>query len=140
DQGANKLNRALSDLEKKEWAGGTADLKHGLAQALKSFAGAPKRQRILLYLGDGQSTHDPVGAKDRNDLSKDMVDARISMFTVPFGVNLNAENLHGFATGTGGSVLRVKLGTEPLDDAMKRFREAFAVPVIHGAKPPIPSE
>ncbi|MBI3410031.1 MAG: VWA domain-containing protein [Planctomycetes bacterium] len=138
--GASKLVRALDELANKEWAGGTADLKHGIAQAIKSFDGAPKRQRILLFLGDGQSTHDPVTTLDRNNLNKDMVDARISLFSVPLGINLNPENLHGFATGTGGSVLRVKVGEEPFETAVERFHKAFDVPVMYGAKLTLPPE
>jgi tetratricopeptide (TPR) repeat protein len=128
---ARKVANALAELGKQYPAGDT-DLKDALTRALNTFEGQPEeRQRIVLYLGDGLSTHAPLSAADRTDLGKDMVARRINFFSVPLGLKLDPHNLHGLATASGGLVVRVRLMQDPLDEAMKRLDEAFAAPVLY---------
>src|SRR5207248_83270 len=123
-----------AELKEKQFPAGDCDLKNGLAKASVSFDGAESRQRILLYLGDGQSTHNPIEAADRQALIQDMVKGRIAFFPVPLGLQLNPDNLHGLATGTGGTVLRTKVAQEKLPEALKRYEEAFAGAVLYDAR------
>jgi len=134
-----KLNKAIVELKNKPWPGGASDLKTGLAKAIATFDGADSRQRILLYLGDGQSTHNPIEDADRQALIQDMVKARIAFFPVPLGLPFNSENLHGLATGTGGTVLRTWVNEEKLPVALKRYQEAFAGPILYDAQVKMPA-
>src|SRR6266545_155416 len=80
-----KIEQALKKLADQYPAGDT-DLKNGLSQAVQSFGPANDNQRVLLYLGDGLSTHTPLAAADRTDLVKDMVEKRINFFAIPLGM------------------------------------------------------
>jgi len=106
---AKNLADALQELKVKNYPSGDTDLKHALRKALSSFDGKEGRQRIVLFLGDGLSTHNPLVAADRQALCKEMVERQIAFFPVPLGVQLSPENLHGLATGTGGAVLRTRV-------------------------------
>ncbi len=134
-----KLDRAISELKNKQFPAGDTDLKNGLTKALATFDGANSRQRILLYLGDGQSTHNPIDSADRQALIQDMVKQRVAFFPVPLGLQLNPENLHGLATGTGGIVLRTKVAQEKLPAALERFQAAFAGPILYDAQLKMPA-
>jgi tetratricopeptide (TPR) repeat protein len=131
-QQAKKVESALADLGGKQYPAGDTDLKGALTRALQTFADQPgERQRIVLYLGDGLSTHAPLSAADRAGLGKDMVAGQINFFSVPLGLKLDPHNLHGLATASGGLVVRMQLLEDPLDEAMKRLEEAFAAPVLY---------
>src|SRR5262249_55241275 len=71
---AKDLEDALAEL-KKEYPAGDTDLKNGLDQAIKAFEKAPEdgRQRVLLFLGDGMSLHNPIGDAERAELCEKMV-------------------------------------------------------------------
>lgn len=130
---AAKLQDALKALKKK-FPNGTTDLKGALTKAIESFDGGAQRQRVLLFLGDGQSTDNPLTHNDRADLCKQMVDRKIAFFAVPLGMPLDPANLHGFATGTGGAVMRTRVTEEKLPDALKRYQKALAAPIMYDAK------
>jgi hypothetical protein len=130
-QHAKKFAEAFELFKKKLFPAGDTDLKTGLKNAIQSFKNEPGRQQILLYLGDGMSTHNPINGVDRAALCKDMVDRKITFFSVPLGTQFKPENLHGLATGTGGLVVRVKVLEEKLGDAMKLLNAAFAAPVLY---------
>ncbi len=134
-----QLDKAIAELKNHQWPAGTTDLKNGLAKAIASFDGGQARQRILLYLGDGQSTHNPIDAADRYALIQDMVKQRIGFFPVPLGLNFNSSNLHGLATGSGGAVLRTRVNNEKLPEALKRYQDAFAAPVLYDAQLTVPA-
>ncbi|MFO0865566.1 MAG: hypothetical protein U0744_13105 [Gemmataceae bacterium] len=135
-----KLRRILRNIHKKEYPLGDTDLKDGLAKIVSTFDDAAGRQRIVLFLGDGNSTHNPVTSEDRYRLSRSMVEKHVGFFTVPLGGPLHAENLHGLANATGGVVLRTRVSEEKLVDAMKRYEDAFAGNVMYDAKLGLPSE
>ncbi len=128
-----KLKDALKAL-KKLYPNGTTDLKGALTRAIESFDGGEHRQRVLLFLGDGQSIDNPLNHNDRADLCKEMVSRKIAFFAVPLGLPLDPANLHGFATGTGGAVMRTRVTDEKLVDALKRYQEALAAPIMYNAK------
>ena len=134
-----RLTKAIADLKSKDWPGGDSDLKTALENAVKSFEGSDTRQRILLYLGDGQSMHNPTEAADRHALISEMVKKRIAFYPVPLGLGFNPENLHGIATGTGGTVLRTAITQEKLADAMKRYQQAFAGAILYDAQLKMPA-
>jgi hypothetical protein len=125
---AKELQRALEDLKKEYPAGGT-DLKSGLAQAVKSFPDEAGRQQILLFLGNGQSL-EPITTQDRLELCKQMAGREIAFFPVPLGENLNPENLHGLASGTGGLAMRIRMH-ESVPEAMKRIEKTLAAPILY---------
>ena len=130
-QDAAKFTDAFTTFKKDLFPAGDTDLKNGLSKAVNTFALQDGRQRILLYLGDGMSTHEPITSADRVALCKEMVDRKVAFFPVPLGVQFHPENLHGLATGTGGRVVRVKTLEQKLDDAMKDLQAAFASPVLY---------
>ena len=59
---------------------------------------------------------------------------------MPLGLRLDPENLHGLANGTGGAVLRTMVGSEKLDDVMKRYFAAFTAPILYDAKLTLPRD
>ncbi len=134
----HKLSKAIDRLKNKEFPAGDADLKTGLARAIKTFDVGEDRQRILLYLGDGQSVHNPIDGADRQALIQTMVKERIAFFPVPLGLSFDASNLHGFATGTGGAVLRTRVAEEKLPEALKRYQDAFAGAILYDARLKLP--
>ena len=130
---AAKLQDALKDL-KKRFPNGTTDLKGALTKAIETFDGGDQRQRVLVFLGDGQSTDSPLTHDARAELCKQMVDRKIAFFAVPLGLPLDPANLHGFASGTGGAVMRTRVTEEKLPDALKRYQETLAAPIMYNAK------
>jgi len=130
-----KLKAALQ----KTFPAGDTDLKSSLTRAIDSFEDSPRRQRIILFLGDGQSTHNPMDNEDRFGLVQKMVERKIAFFPVPLGVHVDARNLHGLATGSGGLVLRTQVGEEALDDVMKRYFDAFAGPILYDPQLTLPA-
>ncbi len=135
---AFKLKQALKSL-KKSFPIGITDLKDALTRAIETFDGGEGRQRVILFLGDGQSTGNPLTHEDRAQLCKEMVARRIAFFAVPLGTQLDPANLHGFATGTGGAVLRTRVTEEKLVDALKRYQDALATPIMYDAKITLPA-
>jgi tetratricopeptide (TPR) repeat protein len=138
ERSANLLKKAQEKL-RAEYPAGDTDLKAGLLKALASFDGAENRQRILLFLGDGLSTHSVLSNDERFDLARQFVEKRVAFFPVPLGLRLDPENLHGLANGTGGMVLRTTVGSEKLDDVMKRYFVAFNGPILYDAKLTLPA-
>ena len=122
-----------------EYPAGDTDLKGGLMKALDAFDGSENRQRILLFLGDGLSTNNVLSGDDRFELMKLLVEKRVAFFPVPLGLRLDPNNLHGLANGTGGTVLRTMVGSEKLDDVMKRYFDAFTAPILYDAKLTLPA-
>jgi hypothetical protein len=60
-----RLAEAFKQLREKEYPAGDTDLPHALTEAIKAFDADKDRKRILLFLGDGLSTHNPMSAGDR---------------------------------------------------------------------------
>ena len=123
------FQKAISSL-KREIPLGDTDLAGALEKAARAFQIEPGRQRVIVYLGDGMSVHSPVSATQRAQLCEEMVKNAITFFPVPFGPRLDPQNLHGFATGTGGQVVRVLAG-DKARDCLSRLQEAVAVPVLY---------
>lgn len=109
---------------------GDTDLKGGLAKALASFGSDAGRQRAVVFLGDGMSTHNPIAASDRIRLGEDMVRQEVGFFPVPLGPRLDPQNIHGLATATGGIVVRV-LPRDQAADVTGRLHQALAAPVLY---------
>src|SRR5207244_1315134 len=51
-------------------------------------------------------------------------------YPVPLGPKLDPTNLHGLATGTGGSVVRLQPGS-PVAETLKLLADALATPVLY---------
>ncbi len=127
---AKTIDSALASLNKVQYPAGDTDLKSALAKAVQSFDD-DSRQRVIVFLGDGLSTHNPITNEERQAICQEMTAKRIVFFAVPLGMQLEPENLHGFATGTGGLVVRIKLGEDELKDVVQRCHDAFAAPVLY---------
>jgi hypothetical protein len=134
------LKDALKTYRNKDYPHGDTDLNNALGEAIKSFETNKDRQRIIVFLGDGLSTHNPIDAKARLDIAKRMVAKKIAFFPVPLGSNLDPMTLHGFANSTGGTVLRTRVAEETLPEALKRYKTAFNGPVLYDAKIELPAE
>ncbi len=112
---------------------GDTDLKDGFRKAVELFGGAGDRQQVVVFLGDGMSIHNPLSASDRAQLCEDLVKREIAVFPIPLGPRLDPANLHGFAVGTGGAVVR----TQPRDkvsEAVQRLHTVLATPVLYPTK------
>jgi tetratricopeptide (TPR) repeat protein len=139
DANAAEMFKKAQEKLRTEYPAGDTDLKAGLLKALAAFDGSQNRQRIVLFLGDGLSTHNPINGDDRFDLAKQFVEKRVAIFPVPLGLRLEPDNLHDLANGTGGVVLRTMVGSEKLDDVMKRYFAAFTAPILYDAKLTLPA-
>jgi hypothetical protein len=109
---------------------GDTDLKDGLKRVIAGFEQDPARDRAIVLLGDGMSIHNPIELADRTKLCETMIKNGIVFYSVPLGRNLDPANLHGFATGTGGSVVRV-LPKDSLGTTVANLREAIAAPIFY---------
>jgi tetratricopeptide (TPR) repeat protein len=126
---APSVKDALAKLRQEVPLGNT-DLKNGLKKALSTFEHNPERQQVILLLGDGLSTYNPISTAERNALCEAMIKDQVTFFTIPVGPRLEPMNLHGLATGSGGKVVRI-LQKDKDADTIKRLQEALAVPVLY---------
>lgn len=132
------VKKAAETLVYDEYAAGAVDMKAGLDNALKSFENKAGRQQVILYLGDGESAAGtPLSEAIRVDMGKKLVEKNVQFFSVPLGITIAANTLHGFGMLTGGTVVRVK---ENIDtpagrfEFTKRLTDALNVPVIKPTK------
>src|SRR5579871_619015 len=126
---STQIEQALADL-KQEIPLGDTDLKEGLRKAMARFEGNRARQQVIIFLGDGMSVHNPITASDRAQLCREMVKNTIAFYSVPLGPKLDPMNLHGLATGTGGSVVRLPANGDA-NETVKLLDRAFATPVLY---------
>ena len=134
------LKNALKTYRNKEYPHGDTDLANALNKAIDCFEANKDRQRIIVFLGDGLSTHNPVDAKARLEIAKRMVAKKIAFFPVPLGANLDPTMLHGLANSTGGTVLRTRISEEKMVDALKRYEASFNGPILYNAKIELPTD
>jgi len=130
---APEVQQAAAALTEVEYGSGATDLKTGLNKSLATLVPDRGRQQIVLLLGDGESSFNPVSEDDRFAIGNSMEAKDVFFFAVPLGLKVNPQNLHGLAALTGGAVVRVE---EDLDNPVKRgefinkLTSAFAVPVV----------
>ncbi len=134
---AKGLEQALKDLA-REYPSGTANLKQTLTDVTTTFPDEPGRQKAIVLLGDGQSLANPISAAERVKLCGEMVERQVSFFCVPLGPNLEPGNLHGFANGTGGKVVRLPSG-ESLAAVVPGLLTAIAEPVLYPSQVAFPA-
>lgn len=130
---------AIAKLAESEYGSGAVDLKAALEKSAAQFEGRNDRQQIVLFLGDGESaaSRTPLTEQVRTNLGNQLADKDILFFAVPIGVKLHPYNLHGFATLTGGTVVRINgdLSTvKSRSDASAALKAAFDVPVLRTEK------
>jgi hypothetical protein len=126
---APEVKQAMASLRDEVPLGNT-DLKEGLDKAIQTFERAADRQQVVLFLGDGMSVYNPITPADRTRLCEEMINRGITFYTVPLGPKLDPKNLHGLATRTGGSVVRL-LPQDKTADTLKRLQEALATPILY---------
>ena len=131
DKAVTKAGDAIST---EEYAAGAVDMKAGIETVLGAFEHKPGRQQIMLYIGDGESAAGtPLTEGVRVAVGRRMAEKNVQFFSVPIGLTIAANTLHGFGMLTGGTVVRVKedLGTPTgRFDFVKRLTDAFDVPVL----------
>ena len=128
---------------KQEVPFGAADLKNALTKGMDSFELKDSRQRAIVFLGNGMSiAGDPIDNATRAALCQKLTDKEIAFFPVPIGpvekLRQGSYNLHGFATGTGGLVVR-SLPGEKMDKAVKQLQTALAAPILYTKKFQLPA-
>jgi hypothetical protein len=128
-----KVTDALEYLAKKEYAAGAADLKNGLKNVLRAFDQQTARQHVILLLGDGESCLNPLSDADRAALAADMASHQVAFFAVPLGNRLDPANLHGLASATGGTVVRL-LGEESPEKFLPKLTAALDAPIFYPTK------
>jgi hypothetical protein len=136
---AKQLEETLKEMGKAYPAGDT-DLAYALTNALKSFDSQEGRQRVLLFLGDGQSLHRPLLTSDRDALVRQMVESRVAFYSIPMGRHFNGDNLNALATGTGGLVIPARLMQDRPTDVQKRLSEAWAASIFYPTRFTAPAE
>ena len=109
------------------------DLKDGLRKVVRRFGPQASRQQVLLFLGDGESCLNPLTDADRSALAADMASREIAFFPVPLGSRLDPANLHGLASATGGTVVRM-LGEESPAKFLPKLTAAFDAPIFYPTK------
>lgn len=130
---ADEVQHAATALTEVEYGSGATDLKNALDKTLATLVRDRNRQQIVLLLGDGESSFNPVSEDDRFAIGSRMDIHDVFFFGVPLGLKVNPQNLHGFAALTGGAVVRLQ---EDLDNPVKRgefmarLTAAFNVPVV----------
>src|SRR5262249_23284223 len=130
---AARIAAALDKLEKEEYCAGATDLKNALKGAVASFDLRSNRQPVVLLLGDGESAYSPIGEKERYQIAQDLVSQKVAFFTIPLGARLDSQNLNGFATWTGGAVVRLQ-AKEEAKVLCKRLLSTISVPVLYPTK------
>jgi hypothetical protein len=128
-----KIAETSDYLTKKEYAAGAADLKNAIKKSLRDFGNRSDRQQVVLFLGDGESCLNPLTASDRSALAAEMTSREIAFFAVPLGTRLDAANLHGLASGTGGAVVRL-LGEESPEKFIPKLTASFDAPIFYPSK------
>lgn len=128
------VTKAAAALTTEEYAAGAVDMKAGIESVLGAFEHKPGRQQVMLYIGDGESA---AGAQlteaVRVSVGRRMAEKNVQFFSVPIGLTIAANTLHGFGMLTGGTVVRVKedLGTPTgRFEFVRRLTDAFDVPVL----------
>jgi tetratricopeptide (TPR) repeat protein len=124
-----ELTGALKTLA-EEYPSGATNLKKGLADAVAAFNGNSSRQGVILFLGDGKSLADPIDADARATVCEEMVKKQVACFTVPFGLQSDALNLHGLPNATGGRCVRIRASGSP-SEFLTDFDAALTVPVLY---------
>jgi hypothetical protein len=127
---SEKVQSAVKKLQ-DELPLGDTDLKEGLKRAIASFEPERNRQRVLVFIGDGMSTHNRLSAADRAQTVSEMVKNEIAFFPIPLGPALDPENIHGIASGTGGKVIRVMPSDDLVGDAMGPLMAAISAPILY---------
>lgn len=136
-QPPSQAKDALKDLA-REIPYGSGDLKDALAQVTKRLDRRSSRQQVVVYLGEGKSIVNPITVEDRARLCRDMVEREIAFFPIPLGMNLDPQNLHGLATGTGGAPVRLLAGN--VEDSIKSLNATIALPILYPTKIERPTE
>ena len=127
------VKTAAIALTEVEYGSGATDLKVGLQKALATLSPNPGRHQMVLFLGDGESTFDPLTEDDRIAIGTDMDSKNVFFFAVPLGIKVNPANLHGLATLTGGTVIRVQedlANQTKRGEFLARLNAAIEVPVL----------
>jgi hypothetical protein len=124
-----QVQDALKTLQNEVPLGDT-DLPKAVDQVIKSYVIDGGRQRVLVFLGDGMSVHNPINPSDRVRICQDLIKNEIGFFPVPLGPRLDPQNLHGFASGSGGKVVRL-LATDKVGDTVGRLIATAAAPILY---------
>jgi len=130
---SKELLQAATDITDLEYGSGATDLKSALNKTLQTLAPNPGRQQAMLFLGDGESTYNPLTEDDRVAIGARMDRDDIGFFAVPLGLKVSPQNLHGLASLTGGTVVRLQEDlTSPTraTEFINRLKVALDVPVV----------
>lgn len=129
-----EVRDAAARLTEVEYGSGATDLKNALNKALATLPPARgARHQVVLFLGDGESSFEPLTEADRIALGHRMDALDVSFFAVPLGLKVNPYNLHGLATLTGGAVVRLQEDLTKPDrraDFLARLYAALDAPVV----------
>src|SRR5207244_11547628 len=80
-----------------------------------------------------------ISPEDRVRLSKELVTREVAFYPVPLGLNVDPQNLHGFASATGGAPVRVVV-SDKLEDTVQLLHQTIAAPVLYPTKVERPAE
>ena len=130
---SRELRQAATDLTDLEYGSGATDLKNALNRSLQTLAPNNSRQQSILFLGDGESSYTPLTEDDRLAIGARMDRDNIGFFAVPLGLKVNPQNLHGFASLTGGTIVRLQDDISVparANEFVNRLKAALDTPVV----------
>ena len=99
--GSPEMAAAMKKLDARTPLGST-DMADALTAAADSFAAEAKNPRKVIYIGDGMSVANLLGAREFETLAKRLVDERISVISYAVGPRLDRQLLGILAGRTGG--------------------------------------
>ena len=132
---AEAVTATLTKLADNEYGSGAVDLAAGLELAIKAFEQKDGRSQTLLFLGDGESAASkvPLSEAARAELGHKLARDEVAFIAVPLGAKVDAENLHGLAMLTGGTVVRLSDSlTTPIAQAFfaSKLKTAIDTPIL----------
>ncbi len=100
----NEMTEALATLDARVPLGAT-DMQKAVEATVESFSGASKNARSAVYIGDGRSTANLLGAVEFAKLSAKLADARIPFNSFAIGMRPDPQLLGSLAVQSGGNMI-----------------------------------
>ena len=100
----NEMTEALATLDARVPLGAT-DMQKAVEATVDSFSGASKNARAAVYIGDGRSTANLLGAVEFAKLATKLADARIPFNSFAIGMRPDPQLLGSLAVQSGGNMI-----------------------------------
>ncbi len=142
--GSPEMAAAIAKLDQREPLGAT-DLEKGIRAAIAALAKA-SGAKALVYIGDGSSKANLITAEKFEQLTGDLVSARIPVLSYGAGAVIDEQLLAALAVQTGGRVFTAEAGKDEAEsrrliaESAKALAEAVRSPVLWPTKTVWPAQ